>query len=167
MSWLTQVHTGPDAQIIDLPHYPVKLFQPFLKQNLWVCNIKPILLQHIWCSFFISLGTGDERTRWLNCWIIIRGNFKLIGIFFFSHPLSMVGLRPSSSLSTGCVVVSLRGDWAIFYHPGSGRVGRVWSAREKSLEILRRGWELNPDHRKDRQWAIPLSYHDWLGITVV
>jgi len=35
----------------------------------------------------------------------------------------MVGLRPSSSLSTGCVV-SLRGDWAIFCHTGSGRVGR-------------------------------------------
>ena len=30
----------------------------------------------------------------------------------------------------------------------------------KSLEILRRGWELNPGHGEDRQWAIPLSYHD-------
>jgi len=67
--------------------------------------------------------------------------------------LSLAGLRPSSSLSTGCVV-SLRGDWAIFCHAGSGRVG-VWSAREKSLEMLRRGWELNPGHREDRQWAIP------------
>ena len=37
----------------------------------------------------------------------------------------------------------------------------MWSARAKSLEILRRGCELNPDHREDRQWAIPLSYHDW------
>ena len=54
------------------------------------------------------------------------------------------------------------GGWATFCHAGSGRVGRVWSAREKSLEILRRGWELNPGHREDRQWAIPLSYHDWL-----
>ena len=50
----------------------------------------------------------------------------------------MVGLWPSSSLSTGCVV-SLRGDWAIFCHAGSGRVGRVWSAREKSLKILFHG----------------------------
>ena len=57
---------------------------------------------------------------------------------------------------------SLRGDWAIFCHAGSGRVGRVWSAREKSREILRHGWELNPGHGEDRQWAIPLSYHDWL-----
>ena len=71
----------------------------------------------------------------------------------------MVELRPFSSLSTGCVV-SLRGDWAIFCYAGSGRVGRVWSARENSLEILRRGWELNPGHRENRQWAIPLSYHD-------
>jgi len=75
----------------------------------------------------------------------------------------MVELRPSSSLSTGCVV-SLREDWAIFCHAGSGRVGRVRSAGEKSLEILRRGWELNPDHGEHRQWAIPLSYHDWLAI---
>ena len=71
----------------------------------------------------------------------------------------MVGLRPSSSLSTGCVVL-LRGDCAIFCHAGSERVGRVWSAREKSLEILRHGWELNPGHGEDRQWAIPPSYHD-------
>ena len=27
-------------------------------------------------------------------------------------------------------MVSLRGDWAIFYHVGSGPVGRVWSARD-------------------------------------
>jgi len=81
--------------------------------------------------------------------------------FSFSRHLSVVGLRPSSSLSTG-FVMSLRGDWAIFCHAGSGWVGRVRSAREKSLEILRRGWELNPGHGEDRKWAIPLSYHDWL-----
>jgi len=27
------------------------------------------------------------------------------------------------------------------------------------LKILRRGWELNPGHGEDRQWAISLSYH--------
>jgi len=27
----------------------------------------------------------------------------------------------------------------------------VRSGREKTLEILRRGWELNPGHREDRQ----------------
>ena len=43
-----------------------------------------------------------------------------------------------------------------------GRVGRVWSAREKSLKILPRGWELNPGRREDRYWAIPLSYREWL-----
>ena len=77
----------------------------------------------------------------------------------------MVEFRPSSSLSTGCVV-SLREDLAIFCHGGSGLVGRVRSARGKSLEILRRGWELNPGHGEDRQWAIPLSYHDWLFFTL-
>ena len=29
--------------------------------------------------------------------------------------------------------VSLRGDWASFYHDHSGRDGRMWSAREKSF----------------------------------
>ena len=58
--------------------------------------------------------------------------------FFLSaiHCLSMVEVRPSSWLSTSCVVL-LRGDWAIFCHTGSRRVGRGQSAREKSLEILR------------------------------
>ena len=73
----------------------------------------------------------------------------IIKLIKISHCLSIVELRPSSSLSTGCVV-SLRGDWAIFCHAGSGRVGRVWSAREKSLKISCRGWELNPGHREDR-----------------
>jgi len=75
----------------------------------------------------------------------------------------MVGLRPSSSISTGCVV-PLRRDWAIFCNTDSGQVGRMWSAREKSLEIPLHGQELNPDHREDRWWdtaVLPLSYHGW------
>jgi len=50
----------------------------------------------------------------------------------FSHRLSMVKLRPSSLMSTGCVV-PLRGDCAIFCHAGSGRIGGVWSAGEKCM----------------------------------
>ena len=79
--------------------------------------------------------------------------------FLISHRLFIVEVRPSSSLSTGCVV-SLRGDSAIFCHTGSGRVGRVWSTREKSLGILYRGLELSLGHKEDRQWAIPLIYHE-------
>ena len=73
-----------------------------------------------------------------------------------SYCLSIVELWSSSSLSTGCVV-SLRGDWAIFCHAGSGQVGIVWSARKKSLEILCHGWVLNPGYREDSElfhWAI-------------
>jgi len=87
---------------------------------------------------------------------------RSVCIYNFFHRLSVVGLRPSSSLFTGCAV-PLRGDWAIFCHVGSRRVGGVWSAREKSLGIPHRGWELNPGRREDRQWAIPLSYHDWVA----
>jgi len=45
-------------------------------------------------------------------------------------------------------------------HAGPGQVRRVWSARAKSLEILRHGRELNRGHGKDRQWdtfILPLS----------
>jgi len=78
------------------------------------------------------------------------GNETLV-FFPSSRQLSMVGLQPSSLMSTSCVV-PLRGDWAVFCHAGSGRVGRVWSVREKSLEILRHGWELKLGHGEDRQW---------------
>ena len=71
-------------------------------------------------------------------------------IFNLSHGVPVVELWPSS-VST-CCVVPLRGDWAIFCHAGSGRVGRVWSAKEKSLEILRHSRELNPGNREDRQY---------------
>ena len=87
-------------------------------------------------------------------------------IYFLRHCLSMVELRPSSSLST------LRSCWERVISHGN------------SLEILRHGRELNscheqdrqwgtfvlsmsyhnPGHRKDRQWetsVFSLSYHDW------
>ena len=92
--------------------------------------------------------------------LFFSGTLQRTHFFFISHRLSVVGLRPSSALSTGCVV-PLRGDRAIFCHAGSGRIGRVWPVKEQPLKILRRGWELNPGHGEDRQWAIPLSYHDW------
>jgi len=57
----------------------------------------------------------------------------------------------SFSMITRCVVL-LTGDWAIFYHAGSGRVDRVWSARGKSLKILRHVRELKPGDGEDRQW---------------
>jgi len=59
--------------------------------------------------------------------------FNRSTFFSISHRLSVVGLRPSSSLPTGCVV-SLRGDWAIFCHASSGRVGRVRSTGKNPLK---------------------------------
>ena len=38
-----------------------------------------------------------------------------------------------------------------FCHAGSGRVSRVWSAWEKSVEILHHSRELNTGHGEDRQ----------------
>jgi len=86
-----------------------------------------------------------------------RTSSKISSIF---QPVSVRGWTWSySSMSTG-FVVSLRGDWAIFRHGGSGRVGRVWSNAEKSLEILRHGWTLNPGHRQWDSFILPLCYHD-------
>jgi len=94
----------------------------------------------------------------LTVWIgynIIRIDFSnyYLNHFLISHRLSVVGLQPSSLLSTGCVV-SLRGDWAIFCRAGSGQVGRVWSVREKSLEILRHDCEMyhNRDWTLNDKW---------------
>ena len=75
-------------------------------------------------------------------------------IFFLPailYPWLDIGLFPRCPQVVWC-------HWAIFCHAGPGRVGRVCSVREKYLEILHRGNELNPGHREDRQWAIPLSY---------
>jgi len=105
---------------------------------------------------------------------------SLFLIFYFSHCLSMVGLQSSSSMSTDCVVL-LKGDWTIFRHAGSGRVGRVWSARKNTVKYsatagnwtratgridseIHSPTELSwPRQWEDRQWnsfILPLSYHD-------
>jgi len=111
---------------------------------------RPLVMRHpLWASQFSSEQNQNEVQR-------IDADPFVGSHVFFSHRLSMVGHWPSPSLSTGCEV-SLRGDWAIFCHASSGRVGRVWSAREKSFEILCRGWELNPGYREDSElfhWAI-------------
>ena len=85
-----------------------------------------------------------------------------LALFFLYRPSSVHGWTSAFLLSVHRLCGVFGGDWAIFCHAGSGRVGRVRSAREKSVEILRCGWELNPCHGEDRQWVIPLSYHDWL-----
>ena len=109
---------------------------------------------------FSNLG---YNLMWASLWVMWkRGDFFLF--FLISHRLSVVGLRPSSSLSTGCVV-SLRGEWAIFCHAGSGRVGRVRSAREKSLEILRRGYMgIEPGPRGGQTESYPTEL-SWLTKT--
>jgi len=62
-------------------------------------------------------------------------------------------------LSAGCVVPLIR-RLSRFCHAELGRVDRVWSASERSLEILPHGWELNPGHGAGRQqdtFILPLT----------
>jgi len=97
-----------------------------------------------------------------SCWGDHPESYNNLWIFYFNYCRIMVRLRPSSSIPSGCVVL-LKGSWAIFCHAGSERVGRMWSAREESLEMLRHGWGLNPGYGEDRQWdlfILPLSCHD-------
>ena len=85
---------------------------------------------------------------------------------FYSCCLSIARCKPFPLMFTGCMV-PLWGDWAIFCHAGSGWVGREWSTREQSLEILSHDWESNQSHRKDRQsdtFLLSLVYHDWLSV---
>ena len=125
------------------------------------------------CS--LGNGTANWSATWHCGWLghgVVFSTWKMdtklrnwcseLYFFYLNHHLSIVEHWPSSWLFTGCVV-PLRGDWAIFSHAGSGRVGWVWPAREKSLELHCHGWELNPGQREDRQWdsfILPLSYHD-------
>jgi len=112
---------------------------------------------------------------------------ELIAFFYsyFGHCLSVYpwlnfGLSPRRPQ---VVWGPLRWDWAIFCHIGLGLRSRVWSAREKSLEILRHGRQLNPAmERTDREthsfshWAIMIratertdseihSFSNWAIVT--
>ena len=83
-------------------------------------------------------------------WLCLLVNF--VRLLSFSHCLSMVVLRPSSSISIDCVV---REDWAIFCHADSGRVGRVWSAWKNPLKCsaMAENWTRatrNGDQRRGR-----------------
>jgi len=129
-------------------------------------------LTNYWGTYLI-LTTEDRLFLFWFCWRFAEQCLCVSGFFFFSclhdratvrsgAEIGLLSLRISVSqgASLGDFLLagnSLRGDWAIFCHAGSGQVGRVWSGREKS-----HGWELNPGHGEDRRWAIPLSYHDWL-----
>ena len=107
-----------------------------------------INLSHVKVTDFVSVLFG----RWC-----ISNESSL-----FSHCLSNVRCRPSSSICTSCVV-RLKEDWVMFCHAGSRQVGRGWSDRKKSPEILRYSRELSPGHEAGRQWntfLLPLSYHD-------
>ena len=140
-------YTEPVNQLCDLAPMPPLKIIPTIAQ--WLISAK--------CNLAVPCGWKSEWLEWS-----IRQPNTLAGLcflnFYFSYCLSMVGLRPSSS-------PSIEGTSSHFCHAGSGRVGRVWSAREKSLEILHRGWELNPGHREDRQWdRQTLSYRDWANL---
>ena len=132
-----------------------------IPSDYWFVKLYIILKSHSIAVFTWFHLVSSVQIMNVDCRMSILPWLRII-FCSVSHRLPVVGFRPSSSLSKGCVV-SLRGDWAIFCHAGSERVGRVWSAREKSIEILRRGWELNPGHREDKQLTIPLIYHDWHG----
>ena len=98
-------------------------------------------------------------------WVADSPLWRMFSRFVFA----LVGPESSSSNTVWLVLRTIAHDSRVAL-PGSGsraylmaaltrsgRVGRVRSAREESLEILRRGWELNPGHGEDR--LITDHYH--------
>ena len=83
--------------------------------------------------------------------LAFRASAQVRLVFGASAQVRLVFFQPSSIHGwTSAFPVNVH--WlcgAIFCHIDSGRVGSVWSAREKSIEIFSR--ELNPGHREDRQ----------------
>jgi len=120
--------------------------------NILIGDIVRFML--IYVIFLIGFAQGEDNSK-----------IKHTSLWYFFcypiHRLSVVGLRPSSSISTGCVV-PLRGDWAIFCHGGSGRLAECDQSGGKSLERLRRGRELNLSHREKSE--IHLFSH-WAQVT--
>ena len=50
-------------------------------------------------------------------------------------------------------------QWVWWQHGGAHLLSKcAWSARKRSLEIRRHGWELNPGQREDRQWDHPKCF---------
>jgi len=81
--------------------------------------------------------------------------------YFVFQPLSVHSLPPHCPQAVWC-------HWGkIEPFPATrapDELAECWSAREKSLEILGRGWELNPSQGADSEihsFSHALSYHDW------
>jgi len=82
----------------------------------------------------------------------------------------MVGLQPSVCLNVRRLCGALGGRMVHFLPSSSGWFGRVWSAKEKSFEILCHSWELNSGHGEGRQWDIFIllpSCHDSLMVMFI
>jgi len=65
----------------------------------------------------------------------------------------MIFMRPKAFFPMGC-------HSALWYSLNCVQGSTCDQPRNNPFELLHHGWELNPGHREDRQWAIPLSYHD-------
>ena len=83
--------------------------------------------------------------------VILECHAVVVIFIYFSHCLSMVVLRPFSSMSTGCVMP----DWAIAFHTGWGKI--FWNIPP---------WlAIGSGHGETRPWdtfILPLSYHNRL-----
>ena len=95
-------------------------------------------------------------------------------IFAFSHHLPMAGLKPSSSLSTGCVVSSCHGAIHRLCGVNEGRLSHFlprwlrtgWRSMISLGKIPwnappRLGIEPRPRGGQTVRFILPLSYHDW------
>jgi len=85
-------------------------------------------------------------------------------VFFVNQPLSVRGWTSAFLLDIHRLCGIIEGRLSHFLPRWLRRIWRSVISQAKSLEIFCHGRELNPCHREDRQWAIPLSYHDWRNV---
>jgi len=106
----------------------------------------------------------SQRSRRCSCLV---GSVFGLGPGFIASTIvcPRLDLGSSSSISTG-FVMPLREDWAIFCHSGSGLVGRMWSHKEKYLEV-QSGIEPRPQGGQTERYICSLTELSWLNLDQV
>jgi len=107
----------------------------------WKCRYCTVSKPHflaMWSSFSLNTAVNQPILCKINARYGATGQLRKDLVYLFQpQPLSVHGWTSAFLLVFHRLCGAIKGDWAIFCHAGSGRVGRVGSAREKSLEIFR------------------------------
>jgi len=107
---------------------------------------------------YCFLTKWSEHLGYFSAFCVVSAQWWICKMLFSA----IVCPWPSTLMSTD-FMVPLRGDWAPFCPVGSWWVGRVRPAREKSLKILRCGWELSWATDMTVRYVHCFTELSWLG----